>query len=79
MGFLFNLLKNKKALHENEGLFKRKAADRGLCPTRRTYKKIKPCFFKQGFTKERRRHTLPQDCSTICAGGLNFSVRDGKR
>ena len=29
--------------------------------------------------KERRRHTLPHNCSTICAGGLNYSVRDGKR
>jgi hypothetical protein len=29
--------------------------------------------------KERQRSTLPQDCSTIDAGGLNFSVRDGKR
>jgi hypothetical protein len=34
---------------------------------------------REGFLKERRRHTLPQNCSTICAGGLNFSVRDGKR
>ena len=32
-----------------------------------------------GFFKERRRHTLPHNCSTICAGGLNYSVRDGKR
>jgi hypothetical protein len=34
---------------------------------------------KQDFHKERRRHTLPHNCSTICAGGLNYSVRDGKR
>jgi len=33
----------------------------------------------KGFSKERRRHTLPHNCSTICAGGLNYSVRDGKR
>ena len=42
-------------------------------------KKKNPNFFKLGFHKERRRHTLPHNCSTICAGGLNFSVRDGKR
>jgi hypothetical protein len=34
---------------------------------------------KKAQAKERRRHTLPHNCSTICAGGLNFSVRDGKR
>ena len=29
---------------------------------------------------DRRRHTLPGFCpSTICAGELNFSVRNGKR
>ena len=39
----------------------------------------KPQLFKLGFHKERRRHTLPHNCSTICAGGLNYSVRDGKR
>jgi hypothetical protein len=39
----------------------------------------KPYPFWIGFSKERRRHTLPHNCSTICAGGLNYSVRDGKR
>jgi hypothetical protein len=38
-----------------------------------------PLRKKRGFQKERRRHTLPHNCSTICAGGLNYSVRDGKR
>ncbi len=43
------------------------------------HKTENPVRFGQGFSKERRRHTLPHNCSTICAGGLNFSVRDGKR
>ena len=38
-----------------------------------------PVSLETGFSKERRRHTLPHNCSTICAGGLNYSVRDGKR
>ena len=38
-----------------------------------------PVSYETGFFKERRRHTLPHNCSTICAGGLNYSVRDGKR
>ena len=42
-------------------------------------KSKKPYPIRIGFLKERRRHTLPQYCSTICAGGLNYSVRDGKR
>ena len=34
----------------------------------------------RGFLKKRRRlPTLPRVCSTIGAGGLNFSVRNGKR
>ena len=32
-----------------------------------------------GFLQKRRLPTLPRVCSTIGAGGLNFSVRDGKR
>ncbi len=47
--------------------------------TRRTDKKKNPNLKRLGFHKERRRHTLPHNCSTICAGGLNYSVRDGKR
>ena len=43
------------------------------------YLKKNPHQVNDEDSKERRRHTLPQDCSTICAGGLNFSVRDGKR
>ncbi len=35
--------------------------------------------YDEGFLKTRRRHTLPQYSSTICANGLNFSVRNGKR
>ena len=46
----------------------------------KTNKNEKTLFlFETGFLKKRRRHTLPQICSTICAGGLNYSVRDGKR
>jgi hypothetical protein len=64
--------------------FSKKGGGSSPKATRRTYKKsppptIEPQLKKLGFHKERRRHTLPQDCSTICAGGLNFSVRDGKR
>ena len=47
--------------------------------TRCTYKTKTPIPIGIGDFKERRRHTLPHNCSTICAGGLNFSVRDGKR
>ena len=43
-----------------------------------SYKTKIPIITDEDF-KERRRHTLPHNCSTICAGGLNFSVRDGKR
>ena len=31
------------------------------------------------FIEKRRLPTLPRVCSTIGAGGLNFSVRNGKR
>ena len=37
-------------------------------------------FLSKGFSlKKRRLPTLPRVCSTIGAGGLNFSVRNGKR
>ena len=52
---------------------------RELARARRSYRKQKTRCFHNGFLKERRRHTLPHNCSTICAGGLNFSVRYGKR
>jgi hypothetical protein len=51
----------------------------GSCAAPIFSKSRKPHPIWMGFSKERRRHTLPQYCSTICAGGLNFSVRDGKR
>ena len=41
-------------------------------------KKNNPSLKSWGY-KKRRRHTLPHNCSTICAVGLNFSVRNGKR
>ena len=39
-----------------------------------------PSIFRlKGFAKKRRLPTLPRVCSTIGAGRLNFSVRNGKR
>ena len=35
-------------------------------------------FSDTGFRKKAMTYS-PTRCSTICAGGLNFSVRDGKR
>src|SRR5690606_26573511 len=47
---------------------------------RRSYEKRKPVFFKTGFTKKKAATYSPTlICSTICAIGLNFSVRNGKR
>jgi hypothetical protein len=69
---------NKKP-HSNRNRVFQKKGDEPSLRTRRTYKRKNPSLFRLGFHKERRRHTLPHNCSTICAGGLNYSVRDGKR
>ena len=48
----------------------------------RALKTERPSAFAEGLPKNsRRRPTLPHSlpCSTIGAGGLNFSVRNGKR
>ena len=40
--------------------------------------KKEPQLKKLGFQRKATTYS-PTNCSTICAGGLNFSVRDGKR
>ena len=47
----------------------------------RVYMRKAPASFdaEAFFLKKRRLPTLPRVCSTIGAGGLNFSVRNGKR
>ena len=42
-------------------------------------KNKKPRFVRNGVFKRKAATYSPTNCSTICAGGLNFSVRDGKR
>ena len=44
-----------------------------------TTKKSPESLLTQSSLKKRRLPTLPRVCSTIGAGGLNFSVRNGKR
>ena len=42
-------------------------------------KSLQSCDWKDSSSWKRRLPTLPRVCSTIGAGGLNFSVRNGKR
>ena len=51
---------------------------RGGSPVGFRYKKKNPSLNRLGFQRKATTYS-PTNCSTICAGGLNFSVRDGKR
>jgi hypothetical protein len=42
-------------------------------------KKKSPLEIREGLKKIGNDILFHKNCSTICAGGLNFSVRNGKR
>ncbi|WP_208639983.1 hypothetical protein, partial [Flavobacterium limicola] len=60
---------NPNQIHVEDSL-KKDDQPRGCSNTSESCKTKKPIFSDRLF-KERRRHTLPHNCSTICAGGLN--------
>jgi len=47
--------------------------------TANIYKTKNPSSCDEGFLKNLKRVQIKERRSTICAGGLNYSVRDGKR
>ena len=50
-----------------------------LAGTEKQKRTKKPFILDEGFFKRKAATYSPTNCSTICAGGLNFSVRNGKR
>ena len=72
------LLKTKNPVSNETGFSKERRRTEPEGRTRRSIKKKNPSLNRLGFQRKATTYS-PTNCSTICAGGLNFSVRDGKR